>query len=180
MVVLLATAWVTPAQAVVGVYSRAFVNKRYSSCLWVSDHRGEYPFLRSCASAPNDLAKYWLHEKEANWNGTGHPMWVIQSQAMSTTSCIEAKYNNPNPATTLVTGTCNWAAPLWVSKQFEAFWVKDSDGVGWWVMKSIDAWVNAGQHLCIGAWNSTVVSLVPCNTGSDLQRWKASAAAPVS
>ncbi|MFG1993006.1 hypothetical protein ACGFJ7_23805 [Actinoplanes sp. NPDC048988] len=183
VLLLITTAWALPAQAV-GVYSRAFTNAYHnagqnrSMCLWVHDDRGlgYNPYLQSCATSPNALAKFWLHQKEDNWEGSKHPMWVIQSQGTTLTSCLEASPRSDDPFN-IGLGTCDWVGEGNNNKQWEAFWMPQYDA---WVIKSIGGW-KRGFDLCLGAFQYGLTThLVKCNLHDGLQHWKTGAATPVS
>ncbi|MFF5081654.1 hypothetical protein ACFY36_31785 [Actinoplanes sp. NPDC000266] len=183
VLLLITTAWALPAQAV-GVYSRAFTNVFHSDqdnrsmCLWTEDNRADdhSPYLKSCASSPNSLAKWWLHQKVDNFGGTGNPMWVLQSQGTSSTSCLEA-HPNASLSYNLSLGTCNWAGGgSDINKQWEA--IKQANGA--WVIRSVSA-KQYNKNLCIGAFGGTAIAVLlqECTFGAK-QQWNAGNATPVS
>ncbi|SNY55610.1 hypothetical protein SAMN05421748_116184 [Paractinoplanes atraurantiacus] len=166
------------------MYSRAFTNVAHnkweerSMCLWTFDTRADdhSPYLESCAKSPNSLAKWWLHQKYDNWGNTGNPLWVLQSQGTSSTSCLEA-HPNASLSFNLSLGTCNWAdGGNDMNKQWEA--LKQTNGS--WVIRSVGAKVY-NKQLCIGAFgeNQIAVLLQACNFGAT-QQWNAGNATPVS
>ncbi|WP_143235011.1 hypothetical protein [Paractinoplanes atraurantiacus] len=147
-------------------------------CLWTFDTRADdhSPYLESCAKSPNSLAKWWLHQKYDNWGNTGNPLWVLQSQGTSSTSCLEA-HPNASLSFNLSLGTCNWAdGGNDMNKQWEA--LKQTNGS--WVIRSVGAKVY-NKQLCIGAFgeNQIAVLLQACNFGAT-QQWNAGNATPVS
>jgi hypothetical protein len=168
---LLLAVVVTPAQAVVGRYSRAIGAKYTNNCVWTFPERGLNVYADACGKPNNQFAKWWLHEKAEKAFPTANSgkLWVLESQG-SGSSCLV--HNAPTEQVWL--SNCSWTANKYL--QWEAFYLSSTKR---YILKNIGSFVHEGKHECLDQ-SSTGRILVKTCTGGDNngQTWSIGAAAP--
>ncbi|WP_328470840.1 hypothetical protein OHA21_05580 [Actinoplanes sp. NBC_00393] len=165
------TAVVTPAQAVVGRYSRAIGALWSGNCVWTPADRGRNVYAAACSNPNNQYAKWWVHEKaEEAFPGTHTgKLWVLESQG-SPGSCLV----HDAATEQAFLSNCNWTANKYL--QWEAFY---NGATKRYILKNIGSWLHEGKDECLDQHSTTHRILVKsCFGNPSGQTWSINAATP--